>query len=75
MLQCNYVHMLYELATIALGSTGLAPLKCELSVLFKIQALLHLSHRLKTPAHANTQKEQLQRAGHEPVCLVPGSVD
>ena len=26
-------------------------------------------------AHTDSQKEQLQRAGLEPVCLVPGSVD
>ncbi len=32
-------------------------------------------HRLRTQAHPNSRQEQLQRAGHEPVCLVPGSVD
>ncbi len=30
---------------------------------------------LRTQTHSDSQKEQLQRAGHEPVCLVPGSVD
>ena len=75
MLQCICVHMLQGLATTALGGMGLAPLKCNLSVLFKIQELLGFSHRLKTPAHADTQKEQLQRASHEAICLVPGSVD
>ncbi len=25
--------------------------------------------------HTDSQKEQLQRAGHEPVCLVPGAMD
>ena len=29
----------------------------------------------KTQAHTESQKQQLQRAGHAPVCLVPGSVD
>ncbi len=36
--------------------------------------LLHTS-RLRTQAHTDSQKEQLQRASHEPVCLVPGSGD
>ncbi|DBB16034.1 TPA: hypothetical protein ACH3X3_003400 [Trebouxia sp. C0006] len=31
--------------------------------------------RQKTQAHTESQKQQLHRAGHEPVCLVPGSVD
>ena len=31
--------------------------------------------RQRTQAHTESQKQQLQRAGHEPVCLVPGSVD
>ncbi len=31
--------------------------------------------RLRTQAHTDSQKKQLQRFGHEPVCLVPGSVD
>ncbi len=31
--------------------------------------------RLRTQAHTDSQKEQLQRVGHDPVCLVPGSVD
>ena len=30
---------------------------------------------MKTQAHTDSQQEQLQRAGHEPVCSVPGSVD
>ncbi len=36
--------------------------------------LLH-TPRLRAQAHTDSQKEQLQRAGHEPVCLVPGFVD
>ena len=31
--------------------------------------------RQRTQAHTESQKQQLQRAGHEPVCLVPGAVD
>ena len=31
--------------------------------------------RLRTQAHSDSQTEQLQRAGHEPVCPVPGVVD
>ncbi len=46
------------------------------SVLIKIQAASPpCSHRLRTQAHSDSQTEQLQRAGHEPVCLVPGFVD
>ncbi len=61
---------------IALGVTGFAPLECDLSVMIKIQAASPpCSHRLRTPAHSDSQTEQLQHAGHEPVCLVPGSVD
>jgi len=56
----------------------LAPLQCDLSVLVKLQAASSLfTQRLRTQAHTYTdsQQQQLQRAGHEPVCLVPGSVD
>ena len=61
---------------IALGVRGHAPLECDLPVLIKIQAASSpCSHRLGTQAHSDSQTEQLQRAGHEPVCLVPGSVD
>ncbi len=77
-LQCVYVHnsLLLGLATIALGITGFAPLQCDLSVLVKLQAASSLfTHRLRTQARTDSQQEQLQRAGHEPVCLVPGSVD
>ena len=31
--------------------------------------------RLGSQAHTDKQGEQPQRAGHEPVCLVPASVD
>jgi len=56
--------------------TGFPPLQCDLSVLVKLQApSSHLTHRLRTQAQPNSRQEQLQRAGHEPVCLVPGSVD
>jgi len=74
---CSCHHMLLGKATIiALGVTGFAPLECDLSVLIKIQAASPpCSHRLRTQAHSDSQTEQLQRAGHEPVCLVPGSVD
>jgi len=61
--------MLLGLATIALGVTGFAPLQCE------YRRLLHFSHRLRTQAHTDSRQEQRQRAGHEPVCLVPGSED
>ena len=77
-LQCVYVHnsLRLGLATIALGITGFAPLQCDLSVLVKLQAASSLfTHRLRTQARTDSQQEQLQRAGHEPVCLVPGSVD
>ena len=30
-------------------------------------------HRVRTQAHADSQKEQLQRAGHKPVGLVPAA--
>ena len=30
---------------------------------------------MRTQAHTDSQQEQLQRSGHKPVCLVPGSVD
>jgi len=75
---CIAMHfsLLLGLATIALGVTGFAPLQCDLSVLDKLQAASSLfSHRLRTQPHTDRQQEQLQRAGHEPVCLVPGSVD
>ncbi len=69
-------YLLLGLATIALGVTGFAPLQCDLSVVVKLQAAPSLfTHRLRTQAHTDSQQEQLQRAGHEPVCLVPGSVD
>ncbi len=73
---CSCHHMLLGNATIALGVMGFAPLECDLSVLIKMQAASPpCSHRLGTQAHSDSQTEQLQRAGHEPVCLVPGSVD
>jgi len=69
-------YLLLGLATIALGVTGFAPLQCDLSVVVKLQAAPSLfTHRLRTQAHTDSQQEQLQRAVHEPVCLVPGSVD
>ena len=49
--------------------TGFVPLRCDLSVLLKLQAAS--PHRLRTPARSDSHQEQLQRAGHEPVCLVP----
>ncbi len=68
--------MLLGLATIALGVTGLAPLQCDLSVLVKLRAASSLlTRKLRTQGHPDSQQEQLQRAGHEPVCLVPDSVD
>jgi len=77
-LQCIHVHnyLLLGLAIIALGVTGFAPLQCDLSVLVKLQAASSLfKRRLGTQGHTDSQQEQLQRAGHEPVCLVPDSVD
>ena len=65
--------MLLELAAVTLDVSGLGPLKHDLSVLVRLQAAS--SHTLRTEAHTDSQEEQLQRAGHEPVCLVPGSVD
>ena len=53
---------------------GFGPLQCDLSVLVSVQAAS--SHtQTEESAHTDGQKEQLQCAGHEPVCLVPGSVD
>jgi hypothetical protein len=75
---CIHVHnyLLLGLATIALGVMGFAPLQCDLSVLVKLQAASSLfTRRLRTQGHTDSQQEQLQRAGHEPVCLVPDSVD
>ena len=47
-----------------------------LGVLVKLQAASSpLAPRLRSQADTESQKQQLQRAGHEPVCLVPGSVD
>ncbi len=66
MLHCIYVHMLLGLATIALGIAGFAPSRCDLSVLVN-RRLLQFSHRLGSSAHSDSQQEQLQRAGHEPV--------
>ena len=60
---------------LCVGVTGFAPLKCDLSVLVKMQAASPLFTQTRTQAHADSQEEQFQRAGHEPVCLVPGSVD
>ena len=66
--------MLLELAAVTLDVSGFGPLQYDLSVLVSLQAAS--SHtQLRTEAHTDSQKEQLQRAGHEPVCLVPGSVD
>ena len=46
-----------------------------LGVLVKLQAASSpLAPRLRSQADTESQKQQLQRAGHEPVCLVPGSV-
>lgn len=59
----------FGLANIALGTTGFAPLRCDLSVLLKLLAAS--PHRLRTPARSDSQQEQLQRGNHEPVCLVP----
>ena len=75
MLQCTYVprSLLLGLA-ITLGVTGFGPLQCDLSVLVSLQAAS--SHtQTEDSAHTDSQREQLQCAGHEPVCLVPGSVD
>ena len=65
--------MLLELAAVTLDVSGLGPLQHDLSVLVGLQAAF--SHTLRTEADTDSQEEQLQRAGHEPVCLVPGSVD
>ena len=74
MLRCTYVlgSLLLGLA-ITLGITGFGPLLCDLSVLVSLQAAS--SHtQTEDSAHTDSQREQLQCAGHEPVCLVPGSV-
>ncbi len=55
---------------------ALALLQCDFSVLVKLQAASSLfSHKPKTQAHTDSQQEQLQRANHKLVCLVPGYVD
>ena len=61
-----YMLLGLKLATIALGIAGFARSRCDLSVLVN-RPLLQLSHRLGTSAHSDSQQEQLQRAGHEPV--------
>ena len=63
-----------ELAAITVGVSGFGPLQYNLSVLTQSTGGL-FTHRLKTQAHTDRQKEQLQHTGHEPVCLVPGSVE
>ena len=79
-LNCD-VHAAMHLCTwllafgaITLGVTGFGPLQCDLSVLVSEQAASSHTHT-EDSAHTDSQKEQLQCAGHEPVCLVPGSVD
>ena len=76
---CNasmYITTCFGTSHYTLGITGFAPLQCNLSVLVKLQAASSLfTHRLRTQAQADTQQEQLQHAGHEPVCLVPVFVD
>ena len=73
MLQCTCGSLLLGHA-ITLCVTGFGPLQCDLSVLVSLQAAS--SHtRLRTRAHTDSQKEQLQHAGHERVCLVLGSVN
>ena len=54
--------------------TGFDPLQCDLSVLVSLHAASSFIG-LRTQAHSDSQTEQLQRAGHEPVCPVPGVVD
>jgi len=71
MLQCIYVHKSIH----ALGTCHYCPRRyrvCDLFVLVKLQAAFSLFTQTE---HIDSQQEQLQRAGHEPVCLVPGSVD
>ncbi|DBA86608.1 TPA: hypothetical protein ACH3X1_005077 [Trebouxia sp. C0004] len=69
------------LANITLNITlGVRPFAmrslCTAHVLVKLQAASSpFAPRLRTQAHTDSQKQHLQRAGHEPVCLVPGSVD
>ena len=76
-LHCIYIHgsLLLGPATITLSVTGFDPLQCDFSVLVSLQAASSHTPRLRAQAHTDSQKEQLQRAGHEPVCLVPGFVD
>ena len=70
----TYAFMLLGLATIALGAMRFAPWRC--TVLVKIQAASPLftqtedSSTCRQPGRAVSE-----RVGHEPVCLVPGSVD
>ncbi len=78
-LPCN--SLLLNLAAFALGVFGGAPMQCNLSVLATLQAdFLSLSHtqtsgRSLHNSAANNRRLQLQRAGHEPVCLVPEWTD
>ena len=59
------------------GRFGDAPMQCDLSVLVTLQAaFMNLSHARTSSwsiyeLTANNHRTQLQRAGHEPVCLVP----
>ena len=70
--QCIH-YLLLGVSTIALGVMGLAPLQCDLSVLVKLQAASSFStHKSED---SSTYRQPARAAGHEPVCLVPGSVD
>ena len=67
---CTWLLLLLELAAVTLHVSGFGPLQYDLSVLVSLQAAS--SHtQLRTEAHTDSQKEQLQRAGHEPAgsCL------
>ncbi len=55
---------------------GARPIKCDFSVLVEIHAASSLFKQTEDSSTCRQScKEQLQLAGHEPVCLVPGSVD
>jgi len=72
MMQCIYVHKSLRTSHYCPKRYGGRPIECDLSVLVKLQAAFSLFTQTE---HIDSQQEQLQRAGHEPVCLVPGSVD
>ena len=71
---CIRTYLLWDLSLLPWTFRGLP--YCVLFVLFKLyRRFLHITHRLRTQAHADSQQGQFHFTGHKAVCPVPESLD